>query len=208
MHPAKCRRRRKYRHIAFVKTVHCFFVTLEANEPTRPGHIHLVSMLFIQVPVTASNTVLEDVSHSDQLDGAVLDRQSVGCCSRAPTTAADQGNLDGVITGSIDLRNDPCRQSRGRGNPTGGFQKLTTRRAFFSNFTHNGSSPNKWCLIQMLHLFRELLITFGPLSSKPCTLQAFFTSAIGRSETQNQKEKNDKIFKPSQKKLDFIANSQ
>ena len=78
------------------------------------------------------------------LTGPLLDRQGVGRRAGAAAAAADQGHLDRVVLGGVDVRHGRRRQGRGRGHSAGVLQELTTRAGTFRGSAHCGSSGVSW----------------------------------------------------------------
>ena len=58
--------------------------------------------------------VLENIGHGNQLDRAILDRESIHGSTGTTTTTTDKGHLDGVVLGSMDVRGR-CSDERGSG---------------------------------------------------------------------------------------------
>ena len=140
MHPAKSQRRGKDRHVARLQAIHRLLVGVEADELPLVRHVDPIAELLLQGAEAAVEAVLEGVAHGHQLDRAALDRQGVGRRAGAPAAAADQRHLDRVVLRRVDVRDGDARQGRGRGNPAGILQKLTTRRTVWRTRIHRKDS--------------------------------------------------------------------
>src|SRR3954463_9776685 len=79
------------------------FISVETNKFAILGNVNFVFVLyrFFDFTQTAFQTVFECVSHRDQFDFAVCGKRLAGG-SRTTTAAADQRDLDGVVTGGVD----------------------------------------------------------------------------------------------------------
>src|SRR5437899_1874363 len=136
MDPAKCQRRCKNGNVAWFKAIHGLFVTVEANKFPIVRHIYLAGMRLMETLVRSIELVLKDVGHGDELLVA-LGLQSVrGCATPAPTTP-DEGNLDSIGAGRMDVRNGNACQSGYCGSLAGGFEKVTTGGHKRVRFVHN-----------------------------------------------------------------------
>ena len=123
MHPAERQRRGEDRDVARLQAVHRLLVGVEADELAILRHVHLVAELLLDVPIAAVEAILEDIGHGHQLDGTALDRHGVGRCAAAAAAAADQGHLDRVVLGGMDMRDHRGRQGRGGGDAAGILQR-------------------------------------------------------------------------------------
>ena len=112
MQPAECRRCSKNHYIAFIKAIHCFFVTIEAEELTFLWYVQLLLVSFSQIPEAAIKTALENVGHSDKFDRTVLDRKGLRGCTGAPATTTNQAivmdsrravTIAGIVAGTMIL---------------------------------------------------------------------------------------------------------
>src|SRR5207244_979037 len=73
----------------------------------------------VQTAVASVEPALEDVGHGHELGRAVLDGQGVLRRAGATPAAADQGELDGVVIGSVNHRDGDAGQG-GRGDGAAG----------------------------------------------------------------------------------------
>ena len=126
MHPTKRQWRRKDRNVAGLQTVHRLPVCVEANELAVCGHIHLAGAVSAQSVITGLEAVIEDVGHGDELDRDAFYIQSICRCASTTAAAADQGDLDAVVSGGVNARNRHAGQGRCRGNPAGIFDEFAT----------------------------------------------------------------------------------
>ena len=116
MDPAKRQRRGKDRNVAGFQAVHRLLVSVEPDELAVLGHIHQLGVLPFQSVVTALEPVIEDVGHGHELGRTIFDRQRVIGGATAAATAANQGDLDGVVPRRVNAWNGHSRQGRSRGN--------------------------------------------------------------------------------------------
>ena len=71
--------------------------------------------------------MLVGVGHRHEFDRAALGIEGIDRCAAAAATAADQGDLDGVVFRRMDMGNGDSGQGRDRGQPAGIFEKFPTR---------------------------------------------------------------------------------
>ena len=123
MHPAEGQRRGEDRDVARLQAVHRLLVGVESDELTVLGHVDPIAELLLDVAIAAVEAILEGVGHGHQLDGAVLDRHGIAGRAAAAAAAADQGHLDRVVLGGMDVRDHRGRQGRGGGDAAGILQR-------------------------------------------------------------------------------------
>ena len=101
-------------------------VGVEADELPLRGHVNPLAKLLGQRRVRGEQAVLKQIGHRHHLHGSAGRLHGVGHRPAAAPAAADQSEADRVVFGGVDMRQDDSRQSGGRRDPAGIFQKLTT----------------------------------------------------------------------------------
>ena len=102
-------------------------VGVQAHEPPLFGHVDTILESCLDVSQAAFQRILEGVGHGHQFHVG-LGGQRIGGGARAPSSAADQGDLDRIATGGVHITDGAeiegyrrCRRGRG-------LQKLPPRR--------------------------------------------------------------------------------
>ena len=143
MDPAERQRRGKNGHVARLEAIHRVLVAVKADEPALRRHIHLVNMLVAwagavggvrlgvglfgrgdEALVAGIEFVGEDIGHGHQFDGAIFDVQGVDDRAGAASAATDQGHLNRVAAGGMDIRDGHARQGGSGGETAGSLDKL------------------------------------------------------------------------------------
>ena len=138
MHPAKRERRREDRNIAALHRIHRLLVTIEADELLVLGHIDEIAELVLQFLVTSIEPVLEDVHHGGQRHGALLGGERIARRAGAAATAANEGDLDGVAFGAMDVRQGHARERGDGGEFAGAFDEIAACGEVRLRFVHKG----------------------------------------------------------------------
>ncbi len=96
MDPAKRRRSGENDHVAWLQAVHCFAISVKADELLVLGHAQffVATIFFVERVVTSLEFGIEYVGHGDELDRTTLGRQGIGRRAGAAAAAADQGHLN------------------------------------------------------------------------------------------------------------------
>ena len=144
----------QHRHVARAQAINGVPIGVEAQELPLGRHVDKVAQRLLQHGVGLINLVLADISHGNQFDrpaGARADRplgatviaqdqpagrHGIGHRAAAPSTAADQGQVDGVVGCRMNVRNGHPRQGRGGGELAGGFDEFATRGKLISVGLH------------------------------------------------------------------------
>src|SRR2546423_480483 len=79
-------------------------VRVEAEELAVLRTVHLCGVAAAEAAMAVAELLGEDVGHRDQFDGAVLGAEGIfgGAC--ATSAATDERELDGVVSGGMDVR--------------------------------------------------------------------------------------------------------
>ena len=136
MQPAKSQRRGEDRNVARLQAVHRLLVGVEADELTLLGHIDPIAERPLDVAIAAVEAILEYVGHGHQLDRAAVDRHGIASRATAAAAAADQGYLDRVVFGSMNVRDHRGCQGRGGGHAAGVLQKFSAGNKVLASGLH------------------------------------------------------------------------
>jgi hypothetical protein len=126
VHPAEGHGRGENHDVAGLQAVHGPLVGVEPEEPALGRHIELGGVDAAdptvgralragraggpQRLVAVPEAVFEDIGHGHQLEPALLRRERVGGGPGAAAPAADEGDLDNVTAGGVDMGQDHAGQ--------------------------------------------------------------------------------------------------
>src|SRR5208337_47394 len=96
----------------------------------------------LDVPVAAVEPILEDIGHGDQLDRAALYRHSIAGCTAATATTANQGDLNRVVFGGMDMRDHRGCQGRSGGDAPSILQEIPAGNRILARKLH-GWAPSE-----------------------------------------------------------------